>query len=148
YADVAKSDTKMLDCLSEALCIELARRFADVGDNALSCRAFSVEKERIVHAMMQLAIRGQANLADIAEAIGEPPYRLTRTFKKHYGETPREQMFRLRLERVRGLLSETITPLPEIAYDCGYSSQSHITTAFRKHFGVSPARYRLLTHSE
>lgn len=76
------------------------------------------------------------------------PYRLTRRFKAHFGETPREQMLRVRLERVRQLLSVTDTPRPDIALDCGVSSQFHRTTAFGKHIGASPGRCWSLTRAD
>jgi AraC family transcriptional regulator len=86
-------------------------------------------------------------LGEVADALGVPPYRLTRLFSAHFGETPREHMLRLRLEHVRENLSETDLPLTEIAYTFGFSSQSHMTTAFKSRFGTSPARYRALARS-
>ncbi|MEM8577270.1 MAG: AraC family transcriptional regulator, partial [Pseudomonadota bacterium] len=39
-------------------------------------------------------------------------------------------------------LVTTELSIAEIAYNCGFSSQAHLTTRFSEEFGVTPARYR------
>jgi AraC family transcriptional regulator len=40
------------------------------------------------------------------------------------------------------LLTHTQLPIAEIAYVCGFSSQSHMTAHFAKMLGISPGKYR------
>lgn len=48
----------------------------------------------------------------------------------------------LRLEQVCRMLSETDDPIAQIAYSCGFSSESYLIQAFRRHTGTTPSSYR------
>jgi AraC family transcriptional regulator len=48
---------------------------------------------------------------------------------------------RLRLEWAAAQLTEQRS-LAQIAVEAGFAGQSHFTRAFRRHFGVTPGRYR------
>jgi AraC family transcriptional regulator len=47
-----------------------------------------------------------------------------------------------RIERAASLLRFSDTPIAAIAIECGFADQSHLTTAFRRRTGVTPAVYR------
>ncbi|MCX6970323.1 MAG: AraC family transcriptional regulator [Verrucomicrobia bacterium] len=71
---------------------------------------------------------------------------LTRIFIQHDGEPPHSYVLRLRLEAARAILDkEPATPIKVLAYDCGFSSASHFTSAFKKSQGVSPSVYAART---
>lgn len=82
------------------------------------------------------------SLADLAALTGLSRWAFSRDFKATTGQTPHEFVTELRLARARELLSRGQTPLAEIAYACGFSSQAHMTTVFRHKLGVTPGRYR------
>ncbi|MEM8592554.1 MAG: AraC family transcriptional regulator [Pseudomonadota bacterium] len=81
-------------------------------------------------------------LKDIAEDLGLSPFALLRRFKVETGMTPHQWLRRERLIRAQALLSETDTPVAEIAYATGFSSQAHLTTLMRREHGVTPGAYR------
>ncbi|MEM8822263.1 MAG: helix-turn-helix transcriptional regulator, partial [Pseudomonadota bacterium] len=56
--------------------------------------------------------------------------------------TPHQWLRRERLLRAQAMLSETDTPVAEVAYATGFSSQSHLTTIMRREHGVTPGAYR------
>lgn len=135
-------DGVMVESLTQALCVEIIRRFAKPqvtdGPNASMSEAGRVN----LLAAFEQAIDGSLSLADIAASFGVRPYKLSRMFRAEFGESPRSHLMRLRIEAARRMLRETDTPLAEIALACGFSSQSHMTTCLRKHLGATPARYR------
>ncbi|ARU93998.1 helix-turn-helix transcriptional regulator [Tatumella citrea] len=54
-------------------------------------------------------------------------------------------VWQLRLEEARRLLNSPAMQhlqLAEIAWNCGFASQSHFSHAFKKHFGISPKQMR------
>ena len=63
-------------------------------------------------------------------------------FKKSLGHTVKGEMMRLRLERAKDLLVRTNDSLETIASLCGFTAQSHFSTAFRRRFGVTPSVFR------
>jgi AraC family transcriptional regulator len=40
------------------------------------------------------------------------------------------------------LLSETGRPIAEIAFECGFANQEHLTRFFKRAVGATPAAYR------
>ena len=139
YTAPTKGTPEMMGHLSEMLCIELARSFNTPASERPSLAEDEIQ--RVVD-MLPAVVEGTAKLSDVADALGLAPYQFTRRFQAHFGETPRQYVLHLRLEQVREMLAATSLRLPEIAYSCGFSSQAHMTSAFSKHFGISPARYR------
>lgn len=65
-----------------------------------------------------------------------------RTFKHSTGKTPHQFLIEKRIERAKLLLKTTASPLVEIALQCGFSSQSHLTAQFRLLTGTSPRQFR------
>jgi AraC family transcriptional regulator len=85
------------------------------------------------------------SVAEVAATVGVHPIHLARTFRRHFRCTPGAFTRFRRLEKAVGLLSATTSPLTEIALSCGFADQSHLTHAFARWLGASPARYRALT---
>lgn len=64
------------------------------------------------------------------------------TFKLSMGMTLHQYIILRRIERAKVLILDTELPLAEIAISVGFSSQSHMTSCFRKQSGMTPAQYR------
>lgn len=69
---------------------------------------------------------------------------LEREFQKQLGITPKQfinlSRFQVALRRVQSALpTETLT---QIAYDCGYCDQAHMTNEFQRFAGAPPSAYR------
>jgi DNA-binding response OmpR family regulator/anti-sigma regulatory factor (Ser/Thr protein kinase) len=47
----------------------------------------------------------------------------------------------IRLEKARDLLESNTGNITEIAYECGFNSQSYFTRSFTEHFGKSPSEF-------
>lgn len=65
-----------------------------------------------------------------------------REFKAVTGESPGHYLRRLRLEKAQRLLGTGGDTLKSIGSQLGFSSEFHFSTAFKKHFGVSPRAWR------
>jgi AraC family transcriptional regulator len=82
------------------------------------------------------------SIAEIAAEVGVHPAHLAREFRRHYELPIGAYARRLRLDWAAARLATTDDPLAAIAYDAGFSNQSHFTRAFKEHTGLTPARYR------
>jgi AraC family transcriptional regulator len=82
------------------------------------------------------------SLAEIASVVRVHPAHLARVFHRHCHCTVGAYLRQLRLEQARRELATSSLSLCDIALAAGYSDQSQITAAFRKHTGLSPAQYR------
>lgn len=78
----------------------------------------------------------------LAKIAGLSQYHFIRVFKRETGFTPHEYLVRTRLNTARYLLKNTRLPVKDICYRTGFSSESVFCSAFRKHTGIPPEKYR------
>ncbi|MGF1481997.1 MAG: helix-turn-helix domain-containing protein [Cyanophyceae cyanobacterium] len=99
-------------------------------------------------AFEQLSEFVEANLCEdlslnaLAEVVGMSSSRFVRSFKTTVGQSPHAWVIERRLARAQASLANTNHSIAQIALDCGFSSQSHMTALFSKHLGTTPKRYR------
>lgn len=78
----------------------------------------------------------------MAAALGMSESCFSRRFRATTGETPHAHLVRRRVEAAAALIEQARgLPLAEIASRCGFADQAHLTRAFRKRFGTTPAAY-------
>ena len=82
------------------------------------------------------------SLRSLAATVSCSPYQLCRAFRKVAGNTITEYRHALRLRLALDALHDTRDDVTRIALDLGYSSHSHFTKFFRRHFGVTPSAFR------
>jgi transcriptional regulator GlxA family with amidase domain len=78
----------------------------------------------------------------IAARSGVTERHLERLFVSHLQATPARFYQDLRLREAKRLLSETDTPLTEVALRCGFTSLSHFGRCFRRAFQQTPGQAR------
>lgn len=81
-------------------------------------------------------------IKDVARQCGLTQPHFTTAFKETTGLTPYQYLLERRLVLARDMLLMTESTTAAVAYDCGFSSQAHMTDLFRKKLGVTPARFR------
>jgi LacI family transcriptional regulator len=79
---------------------------------------------------------------DIAFHVPMTRRSLERKFRKYFERTPFEELRRLRMARVRHLLSSSDMSIPEVAVASGMGDPEHLATTFRKMFGITPLKFR------
>lgn len=100
---------------------------------------------RRVREVLQDSYFETPGLAALAGIAGVHPVHLSREFHKHYGMTIGEFVRTRRVQRASELLSKSHMSLAEIASACGFSDQSHFCALFKKHSGMTPARFRKMS---
>lgn len=66
----------------------------------------------------------------------------SRTFRQTFNVTFQEYLVRFRLNESARLLRNPSASIADIAYLVGFNDPSYYARAFKKHFGVTPSRYR------
>ncbi len=97
---------------------------------------------RRVRDLLQESYLQAPSLASLATVAGVHPVHLSREFHKHFHMTIGEFIRTRRIEQASELLSRSELSLAEIASTCGFSDQSHFCALFKKHSGMTPAKYR------
>jgi transcriptional regulator GlxA family with amidase domain len=65
-----------------------------------------------------------------------------RRFLDALGRPPGGYLRRLRLEKVKNLLTDTSLPVSEISDAAGFGSPEYMTYAFRAEFEITPLQFR------
>lgn len=133
------------DSLAHALTVRILLLANTSGHaTANACRTSSLPPR----ALRRVKERIEAELGDtlsLEVLAGESGYsraHFLRMFRTATGITPYQYLLDRRVSRALDLLQQTKTPLAEIAFECGFSSQSHMTDIFRTRLGVTPAAHR------
>jgi AraC-like DNA-binding protein len=81
-------------------------------------------------------------IIDLAAVFGISPFHLAHVFRARVGVSVHQYLLRVRLDAALERLRRGEASLSRLAADLGFSSHSHFTAVFRKHFGIAPAEWR------
>jgi AraC-like DNA-binding protein len=109
----------------------LASRRVDVAAVERAREFLDAERTRVVRS------------SELESITGITRYELARQFRLLLGTSPHRYLVMRRLELARDRMHAD-RPLAEVAYDAGFADQAHFTRAFKRAFGLTPARYRAL----
>lgn len=84
---------------------------------------------------------GMPRFVELAEKSQE---HLTRCMKKYYNTTPAEYLNSIKLEQTIVLLETTSQTILDIMLECGFNNVSYFNQLFKRQYGVTPGRYRML----
>ncbi|HZQ48375.1 MAG TPA: substrate-binding domain-containing protein, partial [Verrucomicrobiae bacterium] len=84
----------------------------------------------------------QINIEDVLKVVPLSRRLFESRFKKLLGHTPHEEIIRVRMNRVKEMLTETELPLADIAERTGFEHVEYLSAAFKKREGLPPNRYR------
>jgi len=114
------------------------------------CKRCQPEVERSPHAALVHEVtsfllqhyRRPIRLDDVAAHVQLSPFHVERTFTHVTGETPRQRLERIRIDKAAHLLRTTEWSNVVIAYDVGYQTPSNFYRVFRRMKGCTPSAYR------
>jgi AraC family transcriptional regulator len=130
------------DSLTNTLTLYLLRHYSTGRVvRELSSSRLTPGQLRMVLEYIQAHLDQKISMADLAACIHVSVPHFQRMFRTTTRRAPYKYVLELRLERARVLLEKTRLPLAEVAYRCGFSSQSHFTAHFTRYVGTSPARF-------
>jgi AraC-like DNA-binding protein len=80
-------------------------------------------------------------LDELAAVAGLSPFHFLRSFQAEYHATPQQMLMALRLFNAKRRLAAGEPPA-QVALAAGLTDQAHLTRAFSRRYGVTPARYQ------
>ena len=86
-------------------------------------------------------VRSVSHLADIC---GISVTTLNRLFRDRFGKSPKQYWDKIRFGHAAKALATSDLPVKEVGFDNGFGNPLYFSTAFKKHFGVSPSEFRRL----
>ena len=142
----------MVDGLAQSLVAQLLRR-ADAGAPAppegssawplgLNGSVRSTTQIKRARDYVETHLAQPLSVAELAAVAAMSPSHFSRSFKAATGEAVWTYVQRRRCERARDMLQFTREPIAAIALRCGFANQAHLTSSFKRAYGVTPAVFR------
>ncbi len=92
--------------------------------------------------LMHRRVEHPWTVAGLAKEVGLSRSALMERFTRYLSEPPMTYLTRWRLQLAAQSLTRTPKGVAEIASEVGYESEAAFNRAFKRHFGLPPARYR------
>jgi AraC-like DNA-binding protein len=131
-----------MDARATLLGIHLVRHHSSSAANA-NPRPAGLDRRTLARAMEFIDSKARQNLslAEIAGAMGLSPHYFCTAFMRSTGIPPHRYLLQRRIDQAKPMLAGGAS-IAEVALECGFSSQSHFTTVFRRFAGMPPAAWR------
>ena len=97
---------------------------------------------QMIKKYIDLNFREKLSLEALAKRAALSPVYFHKLFTSCFGTSPAEYISALRLTAAKRALIATDSSIADIAFDCGFSSQSYFNYKFKSDVGVSPLKYR------
>jgi AraC-like DNA-binding protein len=134
----------LLAKMSEALFIETLRRYMErLPPEQIGWLAGA--RDPLVGSVLTLLHRKPCHpwtIAELSVQVGASRSVIAERFARFLGEPPLTYLARWRLQLSARLLETTRRTIVEVAGEVGYQSQAAFNRAFKREFGLPPARYR------
>jgi AraC-like DNA-binding protein len=118
--------------------VELLRPLARTGR---PIEATSDQRFGAVLDFMRAHLDQPLTLDTLAGVAGLSPFHFLRSFRARHHATPQQMLMALRLLDAKRRLAAA-EPVAQIAAAVGLTDQAHLTHAFARRYGVTPARYQ------
>ncbi|UXN58387.1 helix-turn-helix domain-containing protein [Phyllobacterium zundukense] len=132
-----------LDSLMTVFGVHLIRTYSRGKLRQTSVGRLSLQTSRKVLDYMNDHMAEIPSINAIAKISGMSPSHFIRAFTATFGTPPHKYLINIRLQKAERLLIDSKIPIPEIAAQTGFSSQSHLTTAMMRYKQTTPGRIRL-----
>jgi AraC family transcriptional regulator len=81
-------------------------------------------------------------LSELAAMVDLSQMHFAAQFRQAAGVSPTAYILRRRVERAGELMAQSTLPTAEVATLVGFRSAAHLSTAFRRHLGLTPSAWR------
>lgn len=132
----------------------LTRQIAGTPDNEMCIRLIenfllrrltalpSYNLKRLTAVMHEINRLPRPAISHLAQTACLSDKQFNRIFREYIGSSPKEYTRIIRLQRVLSMLQQNPSvPFAQLAYECGFSDQSHMIKEFKAYSGYTPAEY-------
>lgn len=135
------------EALASAMAVHLVRHYSNLspqrrGDEPAQVPQIRGQIRETIHHIHE-HFAEDLSLANLARLAKLSPFHFARLFRESTGLAPHQYVVQQRVERAREMLLAGTRTTAEIAVAVGFCDQSHLTTHFKRAFGMTPKKFRL-----
>jgi AraC family transcriptional regulator len=137
--------TPYVDYLGRAIAAHLIRQHSSVSaaqHHRPSTKAMADIRLNRVLEFIEAGLGRSVDLPAMAEAAGLSCSHFARQFRAAMGKAPHQYLVQRRVGHAKRRLEATTMSLADIAFECGFANQEHLTRMFKRLLGVTPGAYR------
>ena len=97
---------------------------------------------RMVEDYVEARLDNAITLDDLCGVANLSRSYFVRQFKRSARISPHQFVLRRRIDRSKRLLRHSRKSIAQIAFECGFAHQEHLTQTFKRQTGTTPAEYR------
>lgn len=131
-----------MDSRATLLALRLITHHSSRNRPPLSTGRLDASELKAVQEFIDANLERPLRLEELARATGMGRFQFSRAFRAATGQPPHRYVLNRRIARAKTLLLSRDTSIADIAYACGFASQAHMTTTFKRLFGVTPNKIR------
>lgn len=127
--------SQVFNCDDTRGCISLIEQWLM---RRLARQSASHNLNRIGNAIKHMASNPSQTMESLARTACLSPRQFQRVFSRHVGMAPKEYSRIMRFQKSLWMLQNNHSDYAAIAYECGYSDQSHFIREFRQYSSLTP----------
>lgn len=133
-----------IDSLVTLFGIHLLRNYSNARKLPAKAGAggLSAQNARRIQEFLRANFTASLSVAQLAAVCELSPSHFIQGFTQTFGWPPYRYVLNLRLDLAEALLLKGDMKIGDVAHSCGFSSQSHLTSAMRRYRGRTPAQVR------
>ena len=128
--------------LVNTLIIVVARNIAKLLPERVNSRSETRTLDILQYIQSNIYYPEKLRAKIVADHFGISEFYLGRYFKKHTNETMRQYTINYRLKLIEARLLFSDLRINEIAFELGFTDESHMNKLFRKYRNISPSEFR------
>jgi AraC family transcriptional regulator len=132
-----------LDHVLQAVGVHVAHTYGGMRPMSRPARGgLAPWQERRAREFLRASIKRSVTLKEVARECGLSVGYFSHAFRRTLGVSPHKWLIEQRVVLSKEKLRDDRLSLSDVATECGFSDQSHLTRAFKQTVGVSPGAWR------
>ncbi len=134
-------DDRAATTIARLLGIHVVQHYSNAATTIAKTGGLSPTRLKKVMDFIENTPTGEMSLKRMAVAAGLSVFHFTRVFRQSTGMSPLQCVMRRRINRAQELLLRDRARINDVALECGFCDQAHLTRHFKRITGVTPAAF-------